>query len=52
MLDIDKSTLTRWVHSGRLPLAGRVSDKSNSAMLFHRTDIDRMVRELSKPVAS
>ena len=34
LLGIDRSTLSRWVASGRLPLAFRASDAPNAALLF------------------
>jgi DNA-binding transcriptional MerR regulator len=42
ILDIDKSTLTRWVAKGDITPAMRVSSAPNSAMLFHRADIDAL----------
>lgn len=53
ILDIDKSTLTRWVHAGRLPLAGRASDKPNGALFFKRSDVEALAEEMrTQAVAS
>lgn len=48
-LDVDKSTLTRWVKEGRIPVAHRASDKPNSAMLFLRSDVDRLRADRARP---
>ena len=44
--DINRSTLTRWVEQGRLPVATRVSNKKNSAFLFKRSVVERLARHL------
>lgn len=41
---IQRSTLTRWVASGRLEPAMRLPGKTG-AYLFHRADIERLVGE-------
>ena len=43
LLDIDKSTLSRWVAKGYLKPAMRLGSSPNSAMLFRRDDIDALV---------
>jgi excisionase family DNA binding protein len=42
LLGIDRSTLSRWVASGRLPLAMRLAGP-NGALLFHRADVAALV---------
>jgi predicted site-specific integrase-resolvase len=41
-LDVDKSTLTRWVAKGVLTPAFRASNAANSAMIFRREDIEAL----------
>lgn len=41
LLDVNRSTLTRWTADGRLPLAHQLPG-SNGAMLFHRRDVERL----------
>ena len=43
ILKIDRSTLSRWVAAGRVPLAMRVGDKSNAALVFDRAEVERLV---------
>lgn len=45
-LDINRSTLTRWVASGRITPALRLPGPSG-AFLFDTTDVDRLAGELS-----
>lgn len=43
ILGIDRSTLSRWVALGKLPLAMRLpGDKG--AMLFHRRDVEALAK--------
>lgn len=42
ILGVSNVTITRWVKSGRLPIAARVSASPNAAMLFHRSDVERL----------
>lgn len=44
-LDVDKSTLTRWVASGRVPIMGRMP-KANGALIFDRAVIDALAAQL------
>lgn len=41
ILDVNRSTLTRWVKQGRVPLAHQLPG-DNGVMLFRRADIDRV----------
>jgi len=47
MLDVATSTLTRWVADGRLSAALKMPGR-NGAFLFHRADIEALVRELTE----
>lgn len=41
ILGIDRSTLTRWVRSGRITPAGKLGNRSRTgAFVFWRTDIE------------
>ena len=42
IFEIDKSTLSRWVASGKLTPALRLNDKTNGAFLFQRRDVERL----------
>ena len=42
LLGIDRSTLSRWVAAGRLPLAMKVGTATNGALLFHRADVEAL----------
>lgn len=44
LLDIDRSTLNRWVSAGKITPAARVSDTPTGAHLFLRTDVERLVK--------
>ena len=44
ILAIDRSTLSRWVALGRLPLAMRVGDSQNAALLFERKDVEKLAK--------
>lgn len=54
ILDVDRTTLTRWVKDGRIPAAGKLPGKSG-ALVFDRADIvaaaERIAAE-SEPAAS
>jgi excisionase family DNA binding protein len=41
---VDKSTITRWVHDGRLEVAHRLPGK-HGALLFRRADIEALAAE-------
>ena len=43
-LGIDRSTLSRWVAFGRLPLAMRLPGPTG-ALLFHPSDVERLAAE-------
>ncbi len=45
VLDVDRSTLTRWVKAGRLKTQARSSDHTNGALLFARRDVDALAVE-------
>ena len=45
-LDINRSTLSRWVASGRVKPAQRLPGKTG-AFLFTRAEVDRLERELT-----
>lgn len=45
ILYVNNSTLTRWVKSGRVPVAGKLPSK-NGALFFRRTDIEALAAEL------
>ena len=42
ILQVDKSTLTRWAIDGTLPPIGRLSDRRNSALIFDRADVEHL----------
>lgn len=42
ILDINKSTLTRWVASGRITPAGRIGKGVTSAFVFYRADVEKI----------
>lgn len=42
ILGVDKATVTRWAQDGRLTVAGRVGTSLNAAMLFRRSDVERV----------
>ncbi len=44
MLDVATSSLVRWVADGRLCAAHKMPGR-NGAFLFHRTDVEALVRE-------
>ena len=44
ILAIDRSTLSRWVALGRLPLAMRVGESQNAALLFERKDVEKLAK--------
>lgn len=48
LLGIDRSTLSRWVASGTLPLAFRASDKPNAALLFCSDDVKALAAARAK----
>lgn len=43
-LDIDRSTLTRWVQAGRITPAFKFPGKAG-AFLFERSEVERLQRE-------
>lgn len=45
VLGIDRSTLTRWVRSGRIEPTGKLPGRTG-AFLFTRAEVDRVKREL------
>lgn len=45
-LNIDRSTLSRWVTAGRITPAIRLPGK-NGAFLFNPADVDRLEREMT-----
>lgn len=45
ILDVGRSTLTRWVQSGRLPQARKLPGATGTR-LFRRGDVDRLLAEL------
>lgn len=45
LLGVGRSTLTRWVQSGRLPEARKLPGKTG-VRLFHRSDIERLRDEI------
>lgn len=46
LLAVDRSTITRWVKSGRLPAAGR----AGGAYVFYLKDVERFAEDLVKSV--
>lgn len=51
LLDIDKSTLSRWVESGRLPLVQKMPG-ANGAFVFSRATVERIAGERAASAAS
>lgn len=51
LLGVKRSTLTRWVQSGRLDEAMKLPGETG-ARLFRRSDIDRLAAELAAEAAS
>lgn len=51
LLGINRTTLFRWVVAGRVTPTSRLAGP-NGAYLFHRTDIERLKRELREPDGS
>ena len=43
ILDINKSTLSRWVAAGRIIPAGRLGEGRTCAFVFWRADVEKMV---------
>ena len=43
LLDVDKSTLSRWVAAGKITPVLRTSSSTNSAFLFNRRDVEKLV---------
>jgi predicted site-specific integrase-resolvase len=43
-IDVDKTTLTRWVQDGRIAAAHKLPGK-NGAYLFHRGEVERVAAE-------
>lgn len=48
LLGIDRSTLSRWVASGRLPLAFRASTEPNAALIFALSDVEAVAAARAK----
>lgn len=48
LLGVGRSTLTRWVQSGRLTEARKLPGRTG-VRLFHRADIERLAAELASP---
>lgn len=46
ILGVGRSTLTRWVQSGRLPEAVKIPG-TTGARLFRRSDVERLAEELA-----
>ena len=44
ILDVDKATITRWVQTGRLTAAHKLTGP-NGLYLFHRADIESLAKE-------
>ena len=44
ILDVDKATISRWVHAGKLAPVLRIGGKGNAAFVFKRTDVERIKR--------
>lgn len=44
ILDIDRSTMSRWIAAGKLPYAVRLPGP-NGAFLFNRSDVEELARE-------
>lgn len=43
-INVDKTTLTRWVADGRIATAHKLPGR-NGAYLFHRGEVDRVAKE-------
>jgi predicted site-specific integrase-resolvase len=44
ILQINKSTLTRWVASGRITPAGRLGEGRTCAYVFNRAEVEAMAK--------
>lgn len=44
LLDVHVATIARWAADGTLPVAARLTGKTNP-LLFHRTDVQRIAAE-------
>lgn len=51
LLDVNRSTLTRWVEAGRLVPVTRLPGK-NGAFLFKQEDVDRLAAEYGREVVA
>lgn len=45
MLNVNRSTLTRWAKAGRIKPQTRLSDHTNGALAFRRADVEKLAAE-------